>query len=201
QVLKDFPRAAAAKDGLLPGRHRVSRALCRSALELVRATANGALETTAPAFIGRVVEAQAPLLDCLARCPGRTAQQRYQVFQRLYRVRRFIAANCDRELDIATLAEIASYSPSAFIRAFRTVFTDTPHAFLVDQRLRRAHNLINESPLGISEIAKAIGFENRCTFSRLFHRRFGVSAATLRRERKLFVRQQHRPQPQAPSPV
>ena len=75
---------------------------------------------------------------------------------------------------------MASYSPCHFIRAFSTVYGETPHAVLVEQRLGRAHRLINESALAITEIARASGFENRCAFSRSFKRRFGITATDLR---------------------
>src|SRR5262249_44446121 len=79
------------------------------------------------------------------------------------------------------LARMASYSPWHFIRAFRAAYQQTPHAFLVDQRLQRARRLLRSSHLAVAEIALASGFENRCAFSRLFRQRFGVTAGAMRR--------------------
>jgi AraC family transcriptional regulator len=51
---------------------------------------------------------------------------------------------------------------------------------LLNQRLMRARRLLDTSPLAITEIARASGFENRSVFSRLFHKHFGVTALSIR---------------------
>jgi AraC family transcriptional regulator len=97
-------------------------------------------------------------------------------------VRNYLAANCHLDVDNEALARMASYSPWHFIRAFRAAYEETPHAYLVRQRLERAHRMLRASPLAIAEIALASGFENRCAFSRLFRQRYGVTAGTVRRQ-------------------
>ena len=77
---------------------------------------------------------------------------------------------------------MANYSPWHFIRAFRAAYEETPHAYLVRQRLERARRLLRASPLAIAEIALESGFENRSAFSRLFRQRFGTTAGALRRQ-------------------
>jgi AraC family transcriptional regulator len=96
-------------------------------------------------------------------------------------VRNYLAANCHLDIDNERLARMASYSPWHFIRAFRAAYQETPHAYLVDQRLQRARRLLRTSPLAVAEVALASGFENRCAFSRLFRQRFGMTAGALRR--------------------
>ena len=94
-----------------------------------------------------------------------------------------MVSSCQLELDLADCARMASYSPCHFIRAFSAVFGETPHAVLVEQRLRRAHRLVNNSLLTIAEVARNSGFEDRCAFARSFKRRFGMTATDLRDER------------------
>ena len=166
---------------LLPARHAADRGVRRRAIALARAVANGTLDAAVEAMIDSVIDLQAPFAEAIARCPGRTFQQRRQVFLRLQRVRNYLAANCHLELDNSVLARMANYSPWHFIRAFRAAYAQTPHAFLVNVRLQRARELLRSSPLAIAEIAVASGFENRCAFSRLFHQRFGVTAGAMRR--------------------
>lgn len=166
--------------GLLPALHEVDRgALCR-ALGLARAARDGS-ETAWEAILDEIGAMQARFDELIARCPGRTWAQRRHVFLRLQRVREHLACNCHLDLDNAALARIASYSPWHFIRAFHATYRETPHAFLVRQRLQRAQRLLHSSPLAIGEIALACGFENRCAFSRLFRKRFGTTASALRR--------------------
>ena len=166
---------------LLPTWHVADRLLRRRAIALVRAAAAGAAEAALQAVIESLLELQHQHARAIERCPGRTYAQRRQVFLRLQRVRNYVAANCHLEVDNDRLARMASYSPWHFIRAFRAAYLQTPHAFLVDQRLQRACRLLRSSPLAVAEIALASGFENRCAFSRLFRQRFGVTAGALRR--------------------
>jgi len=165
---------------LLPASHGADRALRRRAIALARAAACGRTQAAAIPLLEIVLTMQARLGAAIERCPGRTYAHRRQVFLRLQRVRNYLAANCHLDLDNEALARMASYSPWHFIRAFRAAYEETPHAYLVDQRLLRARRLLHTSPLAISEIAAASGFESRCAFSRLFRERFGITAQALR---------------------
>jgi AraC family transcriptional regulator len=171
---------------LVPALHRADRPVRRAALRLARAALEAGrgdarlASSAASALAAIVCDLQAEFDPLIARCPGRTLAQRRSVFLRLQRVRNYMASSCHLDLDIAGFARMASYSPCHFIRAFSTVYGETPHAVLVEHRLGRAHRLVNESELAITEIARASGFENRCAFSRSFKRRFGITAADLR---------------------
>ncbi|HEY2394526.1 MAG TPA: helix-turn-helix transcriptional regulator [Rudaea sp.] len=166
---------------LLPTWHVADRALRCRAIALVRAAAGASVDAPLQALIESLLELQDEHAAAIERCPGRTHAQRRQVFLRLQRVHNYLAANCHLEVDNDRLARMASYSPWHFIRAFRAAYQQTPHAFLVDQRLQRARRLLRTSPLAVAEIALASGFENRCAFSRLFRQRFGMTAGALRR--------------------
>ncbi len=167
---------------LLPARYAANVSVRRHAIALARVAAHECYDSSATALIESVLGMQAKLGAAIHRCPGRTYAHRRQVFLRLQRVRNYLAANCHLDLDNEALARMASYSPWHFIRAFRAAYEETPHAYLVDQRLLRARRLLRTSPLAISEIALASGFENRCAFSRLFRQRFGITAHALRRQ-------------------
>lgn len=180
-VWRDVLGAGPMRDsGLLPALHKTDHAGLRRALDLARATRDGS-ETAWEAILDEIGAMQARFDEMIARCPGRTWTQRRHVFLRLQRVREHLACNCHLDLDNAALARIASYSPWHFIRAFHATYRETPHAFLVRQRLQRAQQLLRSSPLAIGEIALACGFENRCAFSRLFRKRFGTTASAMRR--------------------
>ncbi|HEV7489931.1 MAG TPA: AraC family transcriptional regulator [Rhodanobacteraceae bacterium] len=185
QLTGDVPESA-PDPMLVPAVHLTDRALRRAAVRLARIALDAERKdtaltmTAASAFATLIADLQAEFDPYIARCPGRTLAQRRAVFLRLQRVRNYMASSCHLDLDIAGFARMASYSPCHFIRAFSTVYGETPHAVLVEQRLGRAHRLINESALAITEIARASGFENRCAFSRSFKRRFGITATDLR---------------------
>ncbi|MFC5490497.1 AraC family transcriptional regulator [Dokdonella soli] len=166
---------------LVPARHRASHAMRRDAVAFVRALDDRSRSDRAETLFEGLVELQRAFAPAILRCPGRTFAQRRQVFVRLQRVRNYLAANCHLDIDNEALARMASYSPWHFIRAFRSAYGETPHTYLVRQRLERAKRLLSASSLAIAEIALASGFENRCAFSRLFRQRFGVTAGAVRR--------------------
>jgi AraC family transcriptional regulator len=165
---------------LLPVRSIADREFRRRTIALVRLASSSNSYLSANVAIDFVVRMQEGFASSISRCPGRTFTQRRLVFVRLQRVRNYIAANCHLDLDDRELAKMANYSQWHFIRLFRDAYQETPHAFLMNQRLTRARRLLDTSPLAITEIARASGFENRSVFSRLFHKHFGVTALSIR---------------------
>ena len=131
-------------------------------------------------FLVGVHELQTPWHRQVQACPGRTLQQRRNVYFRLQRVRNHVLANSTEELRTSDLAAMANYSPWHFIRIFCDVFGETPHDFLVRHRLNHARRLLHTSSLAIREVALAAGFEHRCTFARLFREHYGTSAQSYR---------------------
>lgn len=164
----------------LPNRCEAGPALRRLAIALARATPGYAQESILRAAADRIDTLQAPLRAMVERCPGRTRAARRRVFVRLQRVRDFLEACCDGECSNATLARMANYSPSHFLRVFSAVYQESPHAWLVNQRLQRASRLLHTGHLTVGEVAAASGFENRSAFSRCFHERFGITASAAR---------------------
>lgn len=181
QVLTGWS-GVSAEPPLLPALHSADRALRFDALTLARCSSVADAEPALDAVLDRVLALQSGFGAAIARCPGRTYAQRRQVFLRLQRVRNYVAGNCHLDLDNDTLARMANYSSWHFIRAFRSAYGETPHAYLVRMRLEHARKLLRTSPLAIAEIALASGFENRCAFSRLFRQHFGTTAGALRRQ-------------------
>ena len=127
-----------------------------------------------------LLDLQSAFDPLIRRCPGRALGQRRGVFLRLQRVCNYMESSSDLDLGIAEFARVANYSPCHFLRTFNSVYGKTPHAVLVEQRLRRALRLVHETALSIAEVAHASGFENRCAFSRSFKRRFGETATAVR---------------------
>jgi AraC family transcriptional regulator len=158
----------------LPAWYAADRALRRHAIAFLR-SALAESNTHPNSIIDAVLELEATFDPAIARCPGRTLAQRRQVFLRLQRIRNFISANSHLELDNRCLAQMSNYSLWQFIRTFREAYEETPHAYLISQRLKHARDLLRTSALSIHEVVRVCGFDSRCAFSRLFHQRFGAS--------------------------
>ncbi|HET9492749.1 MAG TPA: AraC family transcriptional regulator [Chloroflexia bacterium] len=86
----------------------------------------------------------------------------------------------DAPITIEELSREVALSPYYLIRAFRQVYKQTPHQYLVGQRIARAKELLRNSDLSITEICLAVGFESLGSFSTLFRKVAGVSPRAYR---------------------
>ena len=171
---------------LFPAVHVASRALRRNAVRVARearrSVARRVEDSTALlGFATLLADLQAGFDPLIKRCPGRTLAQRRNVFLRLQRVYHWMESTSDVDLGVVGFARVANYSPCHFVRTFSTVFGETPHAVLMEHRLRRAFRLVHDTELSITEVARASGFEDRCAFARSFKQRFGRTATAVRR--------------------
>jgi len=92
----------------------------------------------------------------------------------------YLEANLPENVDLATLAQIAGLSRSHLIRAFKQETGLTPHAFLVDRRVRLARRLLR-SGLTPVEVAAAAGFADQPHMTRAFKARIGVTPGAFAR--------------------
>lgn len=182
-----LPQCLASAGQLLPELHKADHEMRRLAIAAARAGSTN-LDAAINALTDKLASVQQPLHEAVARCPGRTWVNKRQVFLRLQRVHNYVGACCDHELDIDELARMANYSPCHFLRTFHIVYQMTPHAYLIDCRLRRAWALLHSSDLAVTEVAVACGFENRSAFSRLFHEHFGTTAQAAKRSHHASAR-------------
>jgi AraC-like DNA-binding protein len=83
-------------------------------------------------------------------------------------------------ITIEDLSREVALSPYYLIRAFRHVYKQTPHQYLMAQRIARAKELLRNSDLSITEICSAVGFESLGSFSTLFRKVAGVSPRAYR---------------------
>jgi transcriptional regulator GlxA family with amidase domain len=83
-------------------------------------------------------------------------------------------------LTVGRLAARASMSPRTFARRFRSATGTTPHDWLVGQRLLRAEQLLEETDLGVEEVARRSGLGSADTLRHHFLRRRGISPSDYR---------------------
>jgi AraC-like DNA-binding protein len=91
-----------------------------------------------------------------------------------------MAANPGARHSVTTLSEIAGLSRSAFMARFTDAVGCSPMAALRQLRMRQASNLLTANVLSIEQIAHAIGYASRSSFSRVFRRAFGNDPAEYR---------------------
>lgn len=93
----------------------------------------------------------------------------------------WILENLDQDLDVETLARRSLMSPRTFARRFRAETGATPHAWVTNQRVLRAEQLLEQSDRSIEWIAADVGFGNAATLRHHFSRVRGVSPQQYRR--------------------
>jgi AraC family transcriptional activator FtrA len=87
----------------------------------------------------------------------------------------------DRRIAVADLAARAFMSPRTFGRRFTEAVGQTPMEWLIQQRLRAALPLLEDSDMPMEHIATHTGFSNAATLRKHFRRALGVSPTHYRR--------------------
>jgi AraC family transcriptional regulator len=99
----------------------------------------------------------------------------------LKRVVRHIEGNLSGPVFVEALASVAGLSSGHFCRAFKISVGETPHNFLVRQRVRRAQTLMLNTSDTLSQIACACGLTDQAHLTRLFRKFVGDTPLTWRR--------------------
>jgi len=105
----------------------------------------------------------------------------------LTRVRQYIERHYAKPLTVPHLARLARLSMFHFIRAFRAETGVTPHQYVRARRIERACELLVTTPLPVTEICDAVGFQSLGSFSALFRRVTGEAPAAYRAKRRRNV--------------
>jgi transcriptional regulator GlxA family with amidase domain len=88
----------------------------------------------------------------------------------LSRVLTWMQEHLDEDITIDSLAHRALMSPRTFARRFRAETGTTPLAWLIQQRVQRARELLEATEWNVDTIAQAVGFGNGTTLRHHFAR-------------------------------
>jgi AraC-like DNA-binding protein len=102
----------------------------------------------------------------------------------LDRAKEVLAADYERDLSLADVAEQCGLSRGHFAKAFRISTGTTPHAWRQRQRIDRAKRLLGADDLSLADIALACGFADQSHFTRIFSRMVGDPPAGWRRRNR-----------------
>jgi AraC family transcriptional regulator len=94
---------------------------------------------------------------------------------RVRRVTEHIEQNIDKPLPLTELAAVVYMSRFHFARLFRRSTGDSPHRFVIRQRIARACEFLARSELTIAEISRRVGFRTPSHFTTMFRRVSGVT--------------------------
>lgn len=96
-------------------------------------------------------------------------------WRRLCQARRWMDRHFAQPLTLSQIAHQACFSRFHFLRLFQQYFGQTPHQYLIEKRLQRAKELLDASPLTVTEVCFEVGFSSLGSFSTLFRKSLGAS--------------------------
>jgi AraC-like DNA-binding protein len=101
----------------------------------------------------------------------------------IHRVSEHVEGFLANSILLDTLAQVVRLSTGHFCRAFKVSVGETPHAFVIRRRVRRAQSLMLSTNDPLSQIAVACGLTDQAHLTRLFRRMVGETPLAWRRSR------------------
>ena len=101
---------------------------------------------------------------------------------RLRRIRELVHAKMEDELSLDEMAQSVGLSTAHFARMFRKSTGETPHQFVLRQRLERAKAMLRSSDARVLDVAVACGFKTQQHFAQVFRDVWGVSPTEYRQD-------------------
>lgn len=101
---------------------------------------------------------------------------------RLRRVLDYIGDNLASDLSLAQLASVADMSPHYFTELFRQSTGQTPHQYVLMQRIERAKHSLRSCRHSVIQAGLDVGFQNPSHFSRMFRKFVGTSPSNYQSE-------------------
>lgn len=98
----------------------------------------------------------------------------------LKRMQDYLAAHCTEPLRLDDLSAEACLSRYHLIRSFKAATGMTPHAWLLDLRIKLARELLKKTRQPLSDIALQTGFADQSHFNRSFKERTAVTPGQYR---------------------
>lgn len=105
-----------------------------------------------------------------------SAGQRSATEPTLDAIVQYIHNNLTEDISIDLLAERSFMSKASFYRYFKTKLNTTPKAFINQERLRQAYQLMQKNTsMSVQDICEQVGFKSTSYFIKLFRQHYGVT--------------------------
>lgn len=105
----------------------------------------------------------------------------------LHRALKYIAQNLSNaELSNTLIAQNMNISEVYFRKIFNEQYHQTPKQYILDIRIKKAKQLLTDSPYSVSAISELCGFSSLYTFSRCFKEKVGTSPTEYAKEHRVY---------------
>jgi AraC family transcriptional regulator len=101
---------------------------------------------------------------------------------RLRRIRELVHARMEDDLSLDDMAQSVGLSTAHFARMFRKSTGETPHQFVLRQRLERAKAMLRAPDARVLDVAVACGFKTQQHFAQAFRDLWGASPTEYRQD-------------------
>src|ERR1700691_4257900 len=101
---------------------------------------------------------------------------------RLRRIKELVHAKMERDLSLDEMAQSVGLSTAHFARMFRKSTGQTPHQFVLRERLERAKAMLRGPDARVLDVAVACGFTTQQHFAQVFRDAWGVSPTEYRED-------------------
>ena len=101
---------------------------------------------------------------------------------RLRRIKELVHAKLEDDLSLDEMAQSVGLSTAHFARMFRKSTGQTPHQFVLRQRLDRAKAMLRAPEARVLDVAIACGFKTQQHFAQVFRDVWGVSPTEYRQD-------------------
>jgi len=101
---------------------------------------------------------------------------------RLRRIKELVHAKMEDDLSLEDMAQSVGLSTAHFARMFRKSTGETPHQFVLRQRLERAKAMLRAPDARVLDVAVACGFKTQQHFAQAFRDLWGASPTEYRQD-------------------
>nr|WP_320136512.1 AraC family transcriptional regulator [uncultured Amphritea sp.] len=101
--------------------------------------------------------------------------------RRISTARHYLDEHYCEAVSLAQLASIANLSPRQLSQLFRQQLGMTPTQYLIEKRMQRAWQLLEQQNLSIQQVADATGYSSLAAFSDRFRKHFDIPPSYFRR--------------------
>ena len=165
---------------------KVTRAMRVVAQQIIRCPYNG---MTARLYLqGKVCELMALYVDEIAKSVEKPSANvlRPDTVSRIYNAAEILRSQLEHPPSQTDLAQQIGLGTRTLQKGFKTVFGLTPFAYLTQQRMHLAEQLLRQPNCTVAEVANVVGYANPARFAAAFKRYFGITPSECSQGRRIL---------------